>query len=49
MKNPEMSVSSLSFVLDDYIDHKTHESLVAEKQSSLQFVMNKEHASCGTV
>ena len=26
MKNPEMNVSSLSLALDDYIDHKIHES-----------------------
>ena len=49
MKNPEMSVSSLSLALDDCIDRKIHESLVAEKKSGLQFVMNKDHASCGTV
>ena len=44
----EVSVSSLSLALDNFIDHKIHESLVAEKQSSLQFVMNKDHTSCGT-
>lgn len=49
MKIAEMNVSSLSFAFDDYVDHKINESLVAEKQSSLQFVMNKDHASCGTV
>lgn len=49
MKIAEMSVSSLSLALDNFIDHKIHESLVAEKQSSLQFVMNKDHTSCGTV
>lgn len=49
MKIAEMSFSSLSLALDNFIDHKIHESLVAEKQSSLQFVMNKDHKSCGTV
>lgn len=49
MKIAEMSVSSLSLALDNFIDHKIHESLVAEKQSSLQFVMNKDQRSCGTV
>lgn len=48
MKIAGMSVSSLSLALDNFIDHKIHESLVAEK-SSLQFVMNKDHTSCGTV